>query len=70
MFFIYKNFFVNSVFFCHCRGSFGPPYIKNSFFSKKIFFRDYKKLSFFKKLGFFKSFCKSKRIVLNLDSMS
>ena len=24
--FIYENFFINSVSFCYCRGSYGPPY--------------------------------------------
>ena len=26
LFFIYENFIFNSVSFCYCRGSYGPPY--------------------------------------------
>ena len=49
--------------------------IRNSLF--KFFFSNYKKLSSIRKLGFFhtnsgvfSSFCKSKRMVLELDSIS
>ena len=36
IFFIYKNFFFNSVSFCFCRDSYGPPYKKENIFRKGI----------------------------------
>ena len=33
-FFIYKNFFINSVSFCYCGGSYGPPDVFLKFKSK------------------------------------
>ena len=44
IFFIYESFFVNSVSFCYCLGSYGPPYFRlfkkmSYIFSGLVFFR-------------------------------